>query len=59
VSLVLCSQMAGFIICFANYAASRSPRDGLWQPDVAFCFISGATLEQNVLVGCTDTASNT
>jgi hypothetical protein len=29
VSLVLCSQMAGFIICFANYAAPRSPRDGL------------------------------
>jgi hypothetical protein len=47
------------IFFVANYAASKSPQDGLRQPDVAFCFMSGATLEKNVPVGCTDTLSST
>jgi hypothetical protein len=38
---------------------SNSPQDGLRHPDVTFCFMSGlATLEQNVLVGCSDTPSS-
>jgi hypothetical protein len=53
------STKESFFVVVANYAASRSPQDGLRQPDVAFCFISGATQEQNVLVGCTDTLSST
>jgi hypothetical protein len=37
----------------------EAARDGLRRPDVAFCFMSGATLEQFVLVGCPDTPSST
>jgi hypothetical protein len=45
----------------ANFAYSVLTQDNMRQPDVAFCFMSGAMYTQtiNVCVGYTDTPSST